>query len=153
MARHAQRHAFLDPHGNAQSERLLTQELSIAPALGARRVNDAAAARAFRAGRDVLQADPFLTLGAHGLSAAPTLRTGPRLRAGLGARPLARLAGCRPLDMNRFLAAIEDAFEWNRDFNLDVVAAPRPRLSAKNAIEDSGPAKNQSQVRRKCPRS
>jgi hypothetical protein len=43
--------------------------------------------------------------------------------------------------MNRFLAAIEDAFEWNRDFNLDVVAAPRPRLSAENAIEDSGPAK------------
>ncbi len=132
---HAQRHAFLHPHGNAHGEDLIAQNLSLAAALRARHVDEGAAAFAIRACRDLLHSDAALALAANELPAAAALWAGARLRAGLRAGALAGLARDGPADMHRLLPAVEDAFQRHGNGDLDILAPPRRGAAAEKAIE------------------
>jgi hypothetical protein len=84
VARHTKRHVIFHANGDTRGQRVLVGDLPLAATLGTGRVDDDAAARAFRAGRDLLQADAALALAARELAAAVALCAGARLCAGPG---------------------------------------------------------------------
>jgi hypothetical protein len=133
-ALHAQDGAFLHAGWNVNGQRFVAVIFSLAPAFLTWRLDNGSVACAFRACRDFPKANASLALGAHKFSGSPNFAQ--LLSAARALAPEPWQAWHRtPLDVYRFLAAVQDTFQRDLDVDLDVLPTARTRPMPKNSIK------------------